>query len=49
LEDVIDRTRALKLRASGSEQRMRSEITTLLTKRAVTSLYSAGRRQQFAV
>ena len=49
LEDVIDRTRALKLRANGSEQRMRNEITALLTKRSVTSLYSAGRRQQFAV
>jgi hypothetical protein len=49
LEDVIDRSRALKLRASGSEQRVRNEITALLTKRAVTSLYSAGRRQQFAV
>lgn len=49
LEDVIDRTRALKLRTSGSEIRVRNEITALLTKRAVTSLYSAGRRQQFAV
>jgi hypothetical protein len=49
LEDVIDRTRALKLRAAGSEIRIRNEITALLSKRSVTSLYSAGRRQQFAV
>jgi hypothetical protein len=49
LEDVIDRTRALKLRAAGSEIRIRNDITALLTKRSVTSLYSAGRRQQFAV
>jgi hypothetical protein len=49
LEDVIDRTRALKLRAAGSETRIRNEITALLSKRSVTALYSAGRRQQFAV
>jgi hypothetical protein len=49
LEDVMDRTRVLKLRAAGSEIRIRNEITALLTKRSVTSLYSAGRRQQFAV
>ena len=49
LDDVMDRTRALKLRAAGSEIRVRNEITALLTKRSVTSLYSAGRRQQFAV
>lgn len=49
LEDVIDRSRTLKLRAAGSEKRVRNEITALLTKRSVTSLYSAGRRQQFAV
>jgi hypothetical protein len=49
LDDVIDRTRALKLRAPGGEQKIRSEMTALLTTKTVTSLYSSGRRQTFAV
>ncbi len=49
LDDIIDRSRALKLRAVGPEGRMRLELTALLSTKAVTSLYSAGRRQTFAV
>jgi len=49
LDDIVDRSRILKLRAVGSESRMRMELTALLTTKAVTSLYSAGRRQTFAV
>jgi hypothetical protein len=49
IDDVMDRSRALKLRAPGGEQRIRLELTALLTTRSVTSFYSAGRRQQFAV
>lgn len=49
LDDIVDRSRVLKLRAVGPESRMRLELTALLTTKAVTSLYSAGRRQTFAV
>jgi hypothetical protein len=49
LDDMIDRTRVMKLRAPGSEQRMRLELTALLSTKAVSSLYSASRRQSFAV
>jgi hypothetical protein len=49
LDDIIDRSRILKLRVVGSESRMRLELTALLSTKAVTSLYSAGRRQTFAV
>lgn len=49
LDDIIDRSRILKLRVVGSESRMRLELTALLSTKAVTSLYSAGRRQSFAV
>jgi hypothetical protein len=49
LDDMIDRCRALKLRAPGSERRLRSELTELLTSRSVRSLYSSSRRQWFAV
>jgi hypothetical protein len=49
LDDIIDRARVLKLRAVGPESRMRLELTALLSTKAVTSLYSAGRRQTFAV
>jgi hypothetical protein len=49
IEDVADRARILKLRAPGSEQRMRLELTALLSTKAVHALYSASRRQSFAV
>jgi hypothetical protein len=49
IDDIIDRARTLKLRAPGSEQRIRLELTALLTTNTVTSLYSSGRRQTFAV
>jgi len=49
LEDILQRLRILKLRAVGSESRMRLELTALLSAKAVTSLYSAGRGQIFAV
>jgi hypothetical protein len=49
LDDIIDRCRVLQLRAPGSEQRMRLELTALLTTKAVHSLYSSSRRQSFAV
>lgn len=49
LDDIVDRARILKLRAVGPETRMRFELTALLTTKSVTSLYSAGRRQTFAV
>jgi hypothetical protein len=49
LDDIIDRSRALKLRAPGASQVMRRKLTALLTAKSVTSLYSSGRRQTFAV
>lgn len=49
LDDMIDRCRALKLRAPGGEARVRLELTALLSTKAVYSLYSSSRRQSFAV
>lgn len=49
IDDIIDRTRALKLRATVGEKRVRDELTDLLTAKSVMSLYSSGRRQTFAV
>lgn len=49
LDDIVDRTRVLKLRAPGAELRFRSELVALLSTKAVTSHYSAARRQMFAV
>ena len=49
LDDVIDRCRALNLRANGSERKMRLDLTSLLTTKAVHSLYSSQRRQSFAI
>ncbi len=49
IDDIADRARVMKLRAPGSEQRMRLELTALLSSKAVHSLYSASRRQSFAV
>ncbi len=49
IDDIIDRCRALQLRAPGSEERMRLELTALLSTKSVHSLYSSSRRQTFAV
>jgi hypothetical protein len=49
LDDMIDRCRALKLRAPGSENQLRAQITALLTNKNVHALYSSSRRQTFAV
>jgi len=49
MDDMIERCRALKLRAPGSEDRTRLELTALLSTKAVASLYSASRRQSFAI
>ncbi len=48
-DDMIDRTRALRLRAHGSERKMRLDLTALMATKAVLSLYGASRRQSFAV
>jgi len=49
LDDMIDRCRALKLRAGGSERALRQNLTYLLTRKAVRALYDSRRRQVFAV
>jgi hypothetical protein len=49
LDDMIDRCRALKLRMRGSETRLRQNLTSLLTNKAVRSLYSPSRHRWFAV
>jgi len=49
LDDVIDRCRALKLRAPGSERRLRTDLTAMLADKSVHSLYSSSRKQWIAV
>ena len=49
MDDMIERCRALKLRATVSEVRTRLALTALLSTKAVSSLYSASRRQSFAI
>ena len=49
LDDIIDRCRALKLHAPGSEKAMRLELTALLTTKSVQAFYGSSRRQSFAV
>jgi hypothetical protein len=46
---MANRTRALSLRAPGSQRRIKSEIAALLTSTTVHSHYSASRRRWFAV
>jgi len=48
LDDIIDRTRALNLRAPGA-RKLKSDITAMLTSAAVHAHYSASRRRWFAV
>lgn len=49
MDDMIERCRVLKLRAPGSEERVRLALTALLSTKAVASLHSASRRQSFAI
>lgn len=49
LDDMTDRCRALNLRAPGASEKVRMDITAMLTSKAVYSLYSSSRRQWFAV
>jgi len=49
LDDMAHRARALKLRAPGSKQRLKLDITAMLSSKAVTTHYSSSRRQWFAV
>jgi len=49
LDDMIERCRALKLKASGSAPKLRTQLANLVTNREVRSLYDSTRRQRFAV
>ncbi|MEZ5995978.1 MAG: putative zinc-binding metallopeptidase [Hyphomonadaceae bacterium] len=49
LDDMINRCRALKLRAPGNAQQIRLELTAMLSSKAVFTQYSSSRRQWFAV
>jgi len=49
IDDMIARSRALKLRAPGSAQQMRADLTAMLASKAVHSHYSTTRKQWFAV
>jgi len=49
LDDMIERCRILKLRAPASEERIRLELVALMSTKAASSLYSASRRQSFAI
>lgn len=49
IEDLAERARVMGLRATGAERTMRLQIARLLSTKAVQSLYSAQRRQSFAV
>ena len=44
LDEMIGRSRALKLRAVGSERQLIRDFTVLLTDKTVHSLYSPSRR-----
>ena len=49
LDEMIERSREMKLRAPGSERQLRLDFTVLLTAKTVHSLYSPTRRQWFAL
>ncbi len=49
LAEVMIRCRELKLRATGSKRKLRSDLATLLTAKMVHSIYSPSRRQWFAL
>ena len=46
---MIDRSRALKLKAVGSERNLRQTVIALLTNKAERSLFGSKRRRWFAV
>jgi hypothetical protein len=48
-DDMIERCRALDLRAVGSERQLKMDFTVLLTARTVHSLYSSLRRRWIAL
>jgi hypothetical protein len=48
-DDMIARSRELKLRAVGPERQLRTNFTVLLTAKTVHSLYGSSRRQWFAL
>jgi predicted DNA-binding protein YlxM (UPF0122 family) len=49
LDQMIDRCRALKLRAPGRDPELRQKVVRLLTTKVAHSLYRASRRQWFAL
>jgi hypothetical protein len=49
LDDMILRSRELKLRAAGPARKLRSDLAALLTAKVVHSLYSPPRRRWFAL
>ena len=49
IDDIAERARVMGLRATGAERTMRLQVAALLSRKAVQSLYSAQRRQSFAV
>lgn len=49
LDDMVDRCRALKLRAAGPETKLRSNLIAMLNNKAVRSLYGASHRRWLAV
>ena len=49
IDDMITRCKALKLRSPRSEQTVRSEITAMLSSKAIHTHYSTTRRHWFAV
>jgi hypothetical protein len=49
LDQMIDRCRALKLRAPGRDSELRHKVVRLLTTKIAHSLYRASRRQWFAL
>ena len=49
IENMIDRCQELKLRAVGSERKLKADFTVLLTAKTVHALYGSARRQSFAL
>ena len=49
LDQMIDRCRALKLRAPGRDYELRQKIIRLISRKVAHSLYRASRRQWFAL
>lgn len=49
LDDIVDRCRALNLRAGASSVQTKRALVRLLTNKTVHALYSSRRRQSFAV